>query len=171
MLRPTRRRTFAPRGETPIQRAWQRRDRLSALSAIMVSPSHKRLRLQYRLLPHNHNVHAEDVVEFLRQLKHRTRGRLSIIWDRGKVHDRSRAVQAYVAQHPEIATHRLPAYAPELNPDESVWGHIKYARLPNYMPNDIACLRRRLHQEFRLLNRCPRLLASFIKKSKLSLTA
>jgi transposase len=30
-------------------------------------------------------------------------------------------VRAFLAEHPEIKTERLPTYAPELNPDELVW--------------------------------------------------
>ena len=40
-------------------------------------------------------------------------------------------VQAFLAEHPEIKTERLPAYAPELNPDELVWAWTKYSRLGN----------------------------------------
>jgi hypothetical protein len=38
MLTPTVRRTLAPRGKTPILRSWDRHDRISALSAVTVSP-------------------------------------------------------------------------------------------------------------------------------------
>ena len=37
-LTPTVRRTMAPRGKTPVLPAWDRRDRLSAISAITLSP-------------------------------------------------------------------------------------------------------------------------------------
>ncbi len=38
MLQPVVRRTWAPRGETPVHRSWDRHDRLSVISAITVSP-------------------------------------------------------------------------------------------------------------------------------------
>ncbi len=56
MLTPTVRRTFAPRGETPILRNWDRHDRISAISAITVSPTRRRLGLVYRLLPDDVNA-------------------------------------------------------------------------------------------------------------------
>src|SRR6185437_12551462 len=37
-LTPTVRRTLAPRGQTPVLHAWDRRDKLSAISGITVSP-------------------------------------------------------------------------------------------------------------------------------------
>ena len=38
-------------------------------------------------------------------------------------------MKAYLAEHPEIVTERLPSYAPETNPDENVWQHTKHAWL------------------------------------------
>jgi len=73
MLTPTVRRTLAPRGQTPLHYCWDRRDRISAISAITVSPKRKRLNLYFNLLPDNENVHAEDVVGFLRCLRPLTR--------------------------------------------------------------------------------------------------
>src|SRR5690606_27272177 len=37
-LQPVNRRTWAPCGETPVQRAWDRYDRLSVIGAITISP-------------------------------------------------------------------------------------------------------------------------------------
>lgn len=167
MLTPTVRRTLAPRGKTPIHYSWDRRDRISAVSAVTVGPKRKRLGLCFTLLPQSENVRATDTVAFLRQLKRRIPDPIAIIGVRGNVHDRSRAVRDLLAKYPEIVTEKFPGYAPELNPDEGVWRHIKYARLPNYTPRDALQLRRRLHLEFRLLRRRPDLLASFIQKAEL----
>jgi transposase len=169
MLTPVVRRTYAPRGETPIQHAWDRRDRISAISAITVSPKLHRLGLYFRLLPDDENVHAEDMVEFLKLLKRHLRGPMTVVWDRSNTHDRAKVVRAYLAKHPEIKTERFPGYAPELNPDEGVWDHTKYARLPNFAPVDVKHLRRRLRHELRRLKQRPDLLASFIEHSGLPL--
>ena len=169
MLTPTVRRTLAPRGQTPIHYCWDRRDRISAISAITVSPIRKRRGLYFTLLADNENVHAEDVVGFLRQLKRHLPGPITIIWDRGRVHDRSKVVQGYLAKHPEIVTEKLPAYAPELNPDEQVWSNIKYARLANYAPRDTRELRQRLTRELHHLRKRPDLLGSFIQHTKIPL--
>lgn len=169
MLTATVRRTLAPRGQTPIHYCWQRRDRISAISAITISPIRKLRGLYFTLLADNKNVHAEDVVGFLRQLKHHLAGPITIIWDRSKVHDRSKVVQAYLAKHPEVVTEKLPAYAPELNPDEQVWSNIKYARLSNYAPRDTRQLRERLRRELRHLRKRPDMLGSFIQHTKIPL--
>lgn len=74
MLTPTVRRTLAPRGKTPILKSWDRHDRISAISAVTVSPKRKRLGLYFRLLPDDANAHGEDTVAFLKQLRRHIRG-------------------------------------------------------------------------------------------------
>ena len=78
-------------------------------------------------------------------------------------------VRAYLARHPEIVTERFPAYAPELNPEELVWQHTKYSRLPNFAANNTVVLRRKLADEFRTLSQQPQLLRAFIQHTELPL--
>jgi transposase len=163
MLTPTVRRTLAPRGKTPILRSWDRHDRISAISALAVSPSRKRLGLYFHLLPDDVNVHGEDTVEFLRELRRHLPVPMTILWDRGNVHDRSKAVRAYLAEHPSIETEPFPSYAPEANPDEGVWEHTKHGRLANFAPEDTIELRSELTRELERLHRQPKLLAAFIR--------
>src|SRR5262249_20829287 len=99
MLTPTVRPTRAPRRHTPVLDAWDRRDRISAISSLSVSPKARRVNLHFDLLADNANVHGEDVVEYLRRLKATLGGPLTVLWDGSPVHDRSRAVQDYLARH------------------------------------------------------------------------
>ena len=169
MLTPTVRRTSASCGQTPILRAWDRRDRISAISSITVSPKNRSLNLYFDLLPDNTNVQGGDIVEYLRRLKAQVGGPLTILWDGGRVHDRSKLVQAFLAQHPEIKTERIPAYAPELNPDELVWAWTKYGRLGNLAAQNVNWLREYIINELTYVQEHPDLLSSFIEKSKLPL--
>jgi transposase len=162
-LEPVVRRTYAPKGKTPIQEVWHRKGRVSAISAITVSPVRRRPNLFFRLLPDNTNAHGEDTAAFLAQLRREIRGPLTILWDQSKIHERSGVVMRYLARHPEIVTEDFPGYAPETNPDEGVWGWTKYHRLPNYAPDDIRELRSRLWDELSHLRGKPDLLTSFIR--------
>jgi transposase len=108
-------------------------------------------------------------VAFLAQLRERLGGPMTILWDRSKIHQRSSLVKAYLAEHPEIETEDFPGYAPELNPDEGVWGWTKYHRLPNYAPEGTEELRFRLWDELSALRRRPDLLASFIRHAGIPL--
>jgi transposase len=169
MLTPTVRRGWAPRGREWVLDSWDRRDRISAISCITVSPKANRLNLYFRLLPHN--VHAEDVVDFLRDLKSSLRRPLTVLWDRSKVHSKSLAARAFLAKHPEIVAEDLPAYAPEMNPDELVWNWSKYARLANLAADDIDQLAEHIVDELMYLKQHPQLLASFVEKTELALAA
>jgi transposase len=130
-LTPSVRRTFAPRGQTPVLECWDRRDRLSAISCITLSPVEGRPGLYFELLPVNRTVHAEEVVAFLKALKRQLRGPFTVVWDRSKIHSKSDVVQAFLAANPDIVAEDFPGYVPELNPDEWVWGWTKYGRLSN----------------------------------------
>jgi hypothetical protein len=163
MLTPTVRRTLAPRGRTPILRSWDRHDRISALSAVTVSPKRRRRGLYFHLLPDDANAHGEDTVAFLKQLRQHIPGAMTVLWDRSNIHDRSKVVRAYLAGHPEIQTEKLPGYAPETNPDEMVWEHTKHGRLANFAPEDTAELRAVLTDEFDRIHRKPELLSAFIR--------
>jgi transposase len=163
MLTPTVRRTLAPRGETPILKSWDRHDRISAISALTVSPSRRRVGLYFRLLPDDTNVHGEDTVALLRELRRQLPVPMTVFWDRGNGHDRSQAVRAYLSGHPAVETVAFPGYAPEANPDEGVWGYTKYGRLANFAPEGTDELRATLVAEFGRLHRRPKLLASFIR--------
>jgi transposase len=163
-LTPTVRRTLAPRGHTPVLDAWDRRDKLSAISCITVSPVRARPDLHFTVLPHN--AHAEDVVEFLAQL-HRRLGPLTVIWDRGQIHNKAKAVKAWLARHPGVVAEDFPGYVPDLNPDEGVWGWAKYGRLSNLAAENIAVLWDNVVEELIEVRCRPDLLRAFIRQTEL----
>jgi transposase len=168
MLTPTVRRTLAPRGQTPVLPCWDRRDRISAISAITLSPKLKLPGLYFELLPDDTNATAEHVVAFLRALK-KSLPRFTVIWDRHGIHARARAVKAFLKANPSVVAEDLPAYAPQENPDEGVWGWTKYGRLANFAPADTAALRDRVHAELTWLKEHPYFLSSFIEHTNLPL--
>ena len=168
-LTPVVRRTYAPRGKTPIVEAWRRKGRTSAISAVTVRPVRRRPNLFFRLPADDVNAHGEDTAAFLAQLRAEIKGPMTIPWDRGRIHERSSAVKSYLVKHPEIVAEGFPGYAPDANPDEGVWGWAKYHRMPNYAPEDIDELRSRPCVELSTLRRRPDLLASFIRHAGIPL--
>jgi hypothetical protein len=159
MLQPTVRRTWAPKGETPIQRQWERHDRLSVISAITLAPQRRRLGLYWRI--QDHNICGEDIVAFLRLIRRSLRRKIVVILDRWSVH-KAAVVRNYVHRHcPNIQLEELPAYAPELNPTEQVWNHTKYADLPNLAPDDLGELDSLVYSSLSSTRGQSRLLRSF----------
>jgi transposase len=170
-LNPSVRRTLAPRGETPALDAWDRRDRISAISCVTLSPVLARPGLYFELLPVNQTVHAEQVVEFLEALRRQLRGPFTVIWDRHKIHSKAKAVKAYLAKHPDIVAEDLPPYAPYENPDEWVWSWAKYGRLSNLAAWDAEELYDHAFEALADLKCSPDLLDSFILDAELPLAA
>ena len=166
MLQPVVRRTWAPRGQTPIHYSWDRRDRLSAMSAISLSPQRHRLGLYFDLF--KHNITADDFVPFVAELLvHFPRG-LILVMDRWSVH-RSGARRLRERCWRRIDIEWLPAYAPELNPTEQVWTPSKYGDLANFIPDDVRDLGRAIRQALRRRVKQQKLLRSCFEHAKLKL--
>lgn len=166
MLQPTVRRSWAPKGHTPILTSYDRRDRLSAISTVTVSPKRRRLGLYFDLL--EHNVKADDFEAFVDHLLRRVGRPIILILDRYSVH-RS-AAKRLLARHPRrLEIEWLPAYAPELNPDEQVWNRTKYTDLANFVPDDAEHLGRSVAASLRKTRGQQPLLRSFFKHAGLHL--
>jgi transposase len=165
LLIPSVRRTWAPRGQTPILRFWQRHDRISVISGISVSPWRRRFGLYFRL--HRENIRQPQVCEYLRHLLRHLRGAVIVVWDRGKIH-RGPPIRELCATFPRLRIEYLPAYAPELNPDEAVWTWTK-GKLANGRPDSIKELKMHLLACLVGMRRSQRALRGCITQSDLPL--
>jgi transposase len=131
-------RTYAPRGETPILHAPLTRDHLSVISGIT---SAGRLLMQVRERP----FRGPTCVDFLRHLLRHIDGKLLVIWDGAPIH-RSQPIKDFLATDLGKRVHleRLPGYAPELNPDEGIWRHLKHVELRNVVCHSLSELKTEL---------------------------
>jgi transposase len=110
--------TWGQRGVRPVVRVSGSRRRLNVISAI--SP---RGRLWFRCF--KGTLTASRFIEFLEALLHDVRGFIVLVVDRHPAHVAA-ATRRWLLEHGNrIAVHHLPAYAPDLNPDEHVWGYLK----------------------------------------------
>lgn len=147
-------RTYAPCGQTPVLRAPLTHDHLSVISAI--TPLGRLFtRIQDR------SICGPDVVAFLRQLLRQIPGKLLVVWDGASIH-RCQSVKDVLARGAarRLQLARLPAYAPDLNPDAGVWNHLKRGELSNRCCQDLGELRWELGLAIRRLRRRPHVLAA-----------
>jgi transposase len=166
MLQPTVRRTWAPKGQTPILHSWDRRDRLSVISALTCSPKRHRLGLYFTI--ENHNIRTDDFEAFVAALlKHFPMGIILVI-DRWMVH-RSGVGKLKARFGKRVDVEWLPAYAPELNPDEQVWNHSKYSQLANFIPGHVEHLAEAVQESLQVQSRQQNLLRSFFHCAKLKI--
>jgi transposase len=166
MLQPVRRRTWAPSGQTPVQRAWDRHDRLSVVGLIGVSPVRRRLSLYFHVVAKN--VDTDEFIWLLYRLHRHYRRHVTIVWDRLGAH-RSTAAH-FESRHSDWFTFEwLPPYAPELNPVEQCWNHTKYSDLANFVPKDLDHLHKAVNTSIAQQGNDRQLLRSFFAYTKLPL--
>ncbi len=136
-MAPVTRRTWAPSGQTPILRqAGRSRTKVSIIGAICARPGSRARacpKAFFRLYA-KQNIDAAKCREFLRQLMRNIRGPLIVVWDRLNAH-RSVKVRKFVeSTHGRLQLEYFPPYAPELNPIEYGWAHLKGHVLVNCAP-------------------------------------
>jgi transposase len=166
LLIPNVRRTWAPKGETPVVYHLYKQDRISVITGLAVSP--KRQRVALYLQCRTRNLTGLDVRAFVKHLLKHLRGPVGLLWDQGTIH-RRKEVRHFLGQHPRLHVHSFPAYAPELNPAEYVWNQADRA-LANGAPEDVADLHRRLRGTVRRIRGSQTLLWSCIYASDLPWT-
>lgn len=111
-------RTWAPRGRTPEVPTSGQRQSVNAISA--VNP-----RGDFWYEVYTERLNGESFLRLLKNFLSRRRDRVFLVLDRHPAHI-ARAVAAYVQSlQGRLELHFLPGYAPELNPDEFVWHHLK----------------------------------------------
>ena len=128
-------RTYAPVGQTPILKEHLSRDHLSAMSAITLEG-------KLYMIEQERAFKGDDVVRFLKHLMRQIEGKLLLIWDGSPIH-RGGAVKDFLKSGASrrLKLERLPGYAPDLNPDEGVWKHLKCVELKNLCRQSLAELK------------------------------
>jgi transposase len=118
-------RAYAPVGKTPVLQEELSRDHLSVISAISLEG-------KLYMMEQERSFKGEDVVRFLRHLMRQVSGKLLIIWDGSPIHC-AQAVKEFLASGASLRLklEQLPGYAPDLNPDEGIWKHLKCVELKN----------------------------------------
>jgi putative transposase len=165
-LTPFLRRTWAPRGQTPILHTRTRHHRhVSLIGGISISP--RRRRLGWLLNFHaDKSIRQEQVIAFLRDLTRHIRGEVFVIWDRLNAH-RGKKVRFFLARRARLHTEFLPPYAPELNPNEYGWGYLKCTKLANYAPDNLGELQVATKKAAAKISSTQKLLRGFIQATGL----
>ena len=159
LLMPNVRRTWAPRGHTPIIRHRYRRDKVSAISAVTVSARRRRCGLYIHFHPGSNITHVEVAV-FLRALLRQLRGHVIVLWDGGSIH-KGPDVRALLARCPRLHVEPFPGYAPDLNPDEFVWNHLRQKGVTKTPLRQDESLRDRVERDLAGIKARPALVRSF----------
>lgn len=149
----TAKKTWAPAGETPVLEMNFNWEKLSVIGGISLKS------LYFQM--YEESIKSEQVVAFLEHLQRHVGGKLLVIWDGLPAH-RSKTVAEYLKKTKgRVWVERLPAYAPELNPIEYLWGNVKGNDLANISPKELWELSKHVRDALFKKRRRPNLIRAF----------
>lgn len=154
--------TYAPRAHTPVLSEWQSRDHLSVLGGLTAEGK------AYSMVRPT-SLNGMHAIEFLLHLGRMAGDRLLVIWDNSPIHRRAEVGEFVAETEGAIRVERLPSYAPDLNPVEWLWRHLKEVELRNLTCLDLDQLHLEFHLAMGRLRQKPRLIRSFFEGAELPL--
>jgi transposase len=111
-------RTYGLKGSTPVVKTSGQRQSINVISAVNA-------RGAFWAATYDGKLNGESFVLFLQNFMKGRRGRVFLVLDGHPAHT-AKMVQRYLSSlDGRLELHRLPTYAPDLNPDEFVWSHMK----------------------------------------------
>lgn len=156
-------RTWGIRGQTPQVPTSGRRQSVNAISAI-----NARGAFWYEI--YTQRLNAQAFIELLRKFMRARKGPVLLILD-GHPSHRAKVVAKYVQSlKGKLELHFLPGYAPELNPDEFVWNHLKRQGVSKKPLRKEESLLSRVELDLAAIKKTPRLVRSFFHAPSVAYT-
>jgi transposase len=167
-LLPVTRRTWAPRGVTPVIRHRFKWKRASMAAGLCYGSRGGGAALAF-----HHQVDAyntETLIGALSELRRFLGGqKATLLWDGLPAH-RSLAMGAWLGrQRSWLVVQRLPGYAPELNPVEGLWSNLKGVELANLAADTVQEITAAAERGVQRIRATPHLAYSFLRHCGLSL--
>lgn len=149
-------RTWGVKGQTPVVERPGQRQSISAASAVNA-------RGGFWYCTYEGGLTGELFVTLLRQMMRRRRKPVHLVVDGLPAH-RTQLVKDYVAStQGRLTLHFLPGYAPDLNPDELVWSHVKRTGVARAPLRKGEKLRDKIETQLAAIKNAPSLVRSFFR--------
>jgi len=149
-------RTWAVKGQTPVIERPGQRQSISAASAVTASGG-------FWYCTYDGGLSAELFVSLLRRMMRNRVKPVHLVADGLPAH-KTALVKAYVAStEGRLTLHILPGYAPDLNPDEWVWSHMKRTEVARTPRRRGEKLRDKIEAQLAKIKRMPQLIRSFFQ--------
>ena len=108
-------------------------------------------------------LRAELFVELLRKLMRGRKTCVHLVLDSLPAHKKACVRDYVISTNGRLTLHFLPGYAPDLNPDELVWSHLKRTGAARRPLQKGEKLRDKVEAQLAKLKRMPRLVRSFFQ--------
>lgn len=174
-LKPGKGRTWSPRGRTPLVKVTGKGSgRVLMAGMICIRPG-RETRLIYRTQTYRGRTgekkgfRAREFADLLTSARRQLGGApLIVVWDNASTHH-AKALRDFCDRNSDWLTIiKLPPYAPDLNPVEGVWAHLKKS-LANLAPRTSEDLTPLVKNRLRDIQRRPETLDGFIAETGLGL--
>ena len=148
--------TWGVRGQTPVVQRPRQRQSFSAASVVNASGA-------FWFCTYDGALNGELFVELLQRMMKGRRKPVHLVLDSLPAHKRI-LVRDYVAStNGRLTLHFLPGYAPDLNPDELVWSHVKRTGTARRPLQKGESLREKIEEQLLKLQQMPQLIRSFFQ--------
>ncbi len=149
-------RGYAPKRKTPIIKLNSKRSSINMISAIT---NQGKVRFQV----YEGTMNADKLIGFLKRLIKSSKKKIFLILDNLRVHH-AYVVQDWLSEHKEeIEVFYLPAYSPELNPDEYLNCDLKAGVHSGKPARTKDQLKRKVNSHMRMLQKKPKRVASYFQ--------
>ena len=147
-------RTYGLKGRTPVVETSGQRQSLSVISAVNA-------RGEFWAATYTSKLNAELFVVFLESFMECQTGKVFLVVDGHPAH-KAKLVQKHVQSlKGRLELHFLPPYAPDLNPDEFVWSHMKANGVSKKPLKQNESLQRRIEADLNTVKNNRELVRSF----------
>ena len=154
-------RTWAPKGKTPVVPTSGQRQQVNAISAVNA-------RGAFWFDVYTGMLNATRFVAFLKKFLRGRRRPVVLVVD-GHPSHKAKVVRDFVASTKgRLELVFLPPYAPDLNPDEFVWNHVKKQGVSKKPLRKNESLRRRVESDLAHIKSKPALVRSFFRAPSVS---
>ena len=151
---------YAPKGKTPVMEHTAKRFKINMISSITN-------RGKLRFMVYEQNMDATLFITFLERLIQSSDKKIFLILDNLRVHH-SKIVKVWVEEHQKnIALFYLPAYSPDLNPDEYLNNDFKRNVNAKYIPVNKKELAQNTENFMSILSNDSQRVANYFKHEKI----
>ena len=146
--------TWGVRGHTPVVQRPGQRQSISAASAVNAKGA-------FWFCTYEGGLNAELFVELLQKMMHRRKKPVHLVLDSLPAHKKACVREYANSTNGRLTLHFLPGYAPDLNPDELVWSHVKRTGTARRPLQKGEKLRDKIEEQLAKIQQLPRLVRSF----------
>ena len=148
--------TWGVRGQTPVVERPGQRQSFSAASAVNAKGA-------FWFCTYEGALNAELFVELLQKMMKYRRKSVHLVIDSLPAHKKALVGKYVASTEGKLTLHFLPGYAPDLNPDELVWSHVKRTGAARRPLQKGEKLRDKIEVQLAKLQQMPQLIRSFFK--------